>query len=114
MPSVVTKISSGLTAWPLERAGARSASTPTATAAAIATTMFSFRGSAYAATAAQAATTAATHVNGLRSCVQVNASRAIVPAKPRPQDEGMPWPATIPVMMESCHTPNVTSALPRK
>jgi hypothetical protein len=38
----------------------------------------------------------------------------MVPAKPMPQVDGMAWPATIPVMMDTCHTTRVISALPRK
>jgi hypothetical protein len=43
----------------------------------VATTMFNLSGSAYAATAAQAAITAAAQLEALRSCVQVSASSAL-------------------------------------
>ena len=80
---------------------------------AIASTMLSLYGSAYAATAAAPATIAAAHVPRSVSSVHVSPINASTPAKPMPYSGGMRSPSTMPTIDSSCHDDQFTATPPQ-
>lgn len=87
---------------------------PTATAAAMATRMFSLSGSANAAMAAVMATPVASQVARSNSMDSITPSSARTPAKPRPHDSGTTLASKMPVIDGTCQDSQLIDAAPQK